>query len=265
MAYLRKEVILASRPSAEDIQKANEDLNALTAQCNAGFEELRFARLAALAVIPDARKAMGVHEKAIRAAEAARTAAEVAAAEAREAAFLKAEQDERDANDKADAELRDFDPEPERRTALAGVEDAYNRRLAQIDDAPGTADAKAAGRAKARQEREAAIEKIEAAYRNADATATKKHERAYVTSREKHIQEVQQARQKEQAARDAAVAKFEKGLAEADAALNAAIQAVMTAREIDEDFARRRAELASWCDAEKEAIFARLRAASRTE
>ena len=51
----------------------------------------------------------------------------------------------------------------------------------------------------------------------------------------------------------------------ADAALNAAIQAVMTAREIDEDFARRRAELTSWCDAEKEAIFARLRAASRTE
>ena len=70
-------------------------------------------------------------------------------------------------------------------------------------------------------------------------------------------------RQKEQAARDSAVAKFEKAKADADAALNTAIQAVTAAREIDDDFARRRAELSSWCETEKEAIFARLRAASR--
>ena len=250
-----------------DIQKLNAEYNAVIARCAAEQERLRTERLVALAAIAPARDAMAKHDAAIRAAQNARQGAENAAADARNAAEQLAEQQERDALDAADADLRRHaddrgrptDPEGDRRRAVEAADAAYQARLREIDRGPGDPQKRANLRDDASAARDAAINKAEAAYREATEGTTFRQTGAYVAAREKHIKDVIAARQAEELARSRAQAAFERARADAHDQLAAALRTIPSAAGIEREFQSRLQALLAQCEAEKAAILARLR------
>jgi colicin import membrane protein len=250
-----------------DIEKLNAEYNAVIARCAEEQEKLRAARLVALAAIGPARDAMAKHEAAIRAAQKARQDAETAAADARRAAEQLAEQQERDALDAADENLRRHaddrgrpaDPEGDRRRAVEAADAAYQARLREIDRGPGDPQKRASQREDASAIRDAAINKVEAAYREATEDATFRRDEAYAAAREKHIREVIAARQAEEAARARAQSAFERARADAHDQLNVALRGIPAAAEIEREFQARQQALLTQCEAEKAAILTRLR------
>ena len=250
-----------------EIEKANADYNAVIARCAAELERLRAERLVALAAIGAARDATARHDAAIRAAQKARQDAETAAAAARGAAEHLAEQQERDALDAADEDLRRHaddkgrpaDPDGDRRRAVDAAESAYQARLRDIDRGPGDPQKRDIQREDARAARDAAIDKAEAAYRDtADGTEFRQRD-AYTTAREKHIKDVIAARQAEEFARERAQQAFERARADANDQLNAALLNTPAAAEIERGFQSRQQALLARCEEEKAAILAKLR------
>ena len=255
------------RPTAADIEKANADYNEAIARCAAALERLRAERLVALAAIGAARDATARHDAAIRTAQKARQEAETAAAAARGSAEHLAEQQDRDALDVADEDLRRHaddrgrptDPDGDRRRAVDAAEATYRAKLHDIDRGPGDPQKRNIQREEARAIRDAAIDKAEAAYLEATEGATYRQRDAYTTAREKHIKDVLAARQAEEVARERAQQAFERARADANDQLNAALLAVPAAAEIERAFRSRQDALLATCEEEKAAILAKLR------
>jgi len=250
-----------------DIQKLNAEYNAVIARCAAEQERLRAERLVALAAITPAREAMAKHDAAIRAAQNGRQDAENLAAAARSAAEQLAEQQERDALDAADEDLRrhaddrgpSTDPDGDRRRAVEAADAAYQARLREIDRGAGDPQRREGLRDEASAARDAAINKAEAEYRDATAGTTFRHTETYVAAREKHIKDVIAARQGEELARSRAQSAFERARADAHDQLEAALRTIPSAAGIEREFQARQQALLAQCEAEKAAILARLR------
>ena len=255
------------RPTAAEIEKANADYNQAIARCAADLERLRAERLVSLAAIGAARDATARHDAAIRAAQKARQDAETAAAAARGAAEQLAEQQDRDALDAADEDLRRHaddrgrptDPDGDRRRAVEAADAAYRSKVHDIDRGPGDPQRRNSQREEARAARDAAIEKAEAAYIEATEGATFRQRDAYSTAREKHIKDVLAARQAEQSARDRAQQAFDRALADAADQLTNALLNIPAAAEVERTFRSRQQALLAKCEEEKAAILARLR------
>ena len=243
----------------EIISRANDDYDAAIEGCRSQQEQLDADRLAALAAIPSAQQAIGKHDAAIAAAEAAFARTKTNVSTELESGEAKARANSFETQQQAARELQNTDAYTKLHDAQLEAEQNYTDRLKEIDKTTSTMDQRDRERRKAREAREAALAKADRDFRSATDEAQQTYDRKCRTAQDKEIAEVGEVRAKAEAAIQTATREHDESRQAAITGLSAALSAIPAAATIVQAFSDRQRALDDTCAQEKARILAQMK------
>lgn len=246
-------------PTAADIAQANADFNAVDARCNALMRELDDQRTRRLVAIPEAKVAVDRLETALRAAQTARLQAERTATDARAAAEARADMNQRDAQDKFDGALRDFDADRERVGIVEKARADHESRLREIDSSHSTLAERDTARTASAQKYQHEVALADQKLKELREKANTDYRTGYAGAQQQAIADIQKARRDEQQARENAEKAFIAARQAAQDSFVASMAALPKAAAVEADIRERQNAANAQCAQEREAIVARLR------